>query len=177
MFVLLTLFVIIVFCLDVAVQELCRWQSRTYVDDHALLHVSASESGPTHHIVVAAQVIPPVDVVYCEPSVVRSPSCSDPDLDASDLDRGEWDASTVATVQSVAMRTRIEGMNSPSVLFTAKPNATTTTAIGSDGPTESPSTPAVTLPVLRDASPEVLRSACVSGNGSLVPAYGSTGIV
>ena len=143
-------------------------RSSNYVDYQALLHVSVNESESSHHSVVAARVITPIDVVPCEPLAVRSPSCSDPDLHLSDLDYGGWDASTVASVHDAALDHQLaEGMNPPSALFADKPNE----------PTESAATPTPVLLILQRAPPEILRSDVMYGDGSLVPDFGYTGLL
>ena len=100
----------------------------------------------------------------CEPLASHLPAGASPDLEEVDLDQQPWDSASTPDLETLA-QTGIAGRgNPPSLLFSAKP-----TSICPDGSTSAVSDSCE----VEVRSPEVIRGE--HANGSLVPAYGSTG--
>ena len=149
--------------LDVFGQEILS--AGTENVDEVLLHVPVADGDVAHHIVAVTRRIPCVSVTPCEPLASHLPAGASPDLEGGvDSDQQPWDSASTPDLEALA-HTGIAGRgNPPSLLFSAKPASICpdrSTSAVSDGCD------------VEVRSPEVIRGE--PANGSLVPAYGSTG--
>ena len=94
-----------------------------------------------------------------DPPVLSSSQCSVPGEGDPEVDK-VWDVASTPTLESLLPSGSLRRGNSPSSLFSSKQGSTT---LGSD----------INMSELLACSPEILRAGM--NNGSLVPAYGSTG--
>ena len=119
------------------------------------------EDAIPRRILVASRRCSPLNTSPSNPSAQTSPECSDPVVGDPDIEVDKvWDAASTPTLESHLPSDSLGRGNPPSFLFSSKPGSTT---LDSD----------IDVSDLLADSPEVVRAGM--NNGSLVPAYGSTG--
>ena len=131
------------------------------IDGARLYFPVQGEDAIPRRILVASRRRPALNVSPSDPPALSSSECSGPVVDDPEAEVDKvWDVASTPSLESLIPSDSLGRGNPPSLLFSSKQGSTT---LGSD----------IDVSELLADSPEGVRAGM--NNGSLVPAYGSTG--